>query len=590
MALMGDQEEAFFEESWRQTNVNAHLLQHLKQQRELEKQQDIFYTTLEDQYHAAQKKLKEEIVAAFDIMLYENAVRYGLRLYDPLSAHNHVQRLITRRQEHQCSYEICDIFHIPAGLRFPCFRNNSTLISSGIVFVCRLTGSIHICDSSCTTRYMNPENQSAGYVCEISHMVKGQYIDDLPQGKNVKISRQLIDKIESNHLVSISATNYAPHLGDSDEEDYNDYGEMEPEVQKTPKKKVKKTTEKGEPVEAEEEEDEFEPVDDEEIVLEAEPDPLEIPELNELDPDQLLIAPPLKPGGSGELSRKRKVMPIESAEDDIVPAPKKVSRPAFELPTNPDERTAHFLKNLDKREQELGQLLGILLNYESKTELWKSQLAVQSKSAHEILISYQRRAKNVFLTEIDVYMRWLSYIASHVPDLPVFLTPLDPQRYIKIVMKAWTIAAKSPYARDSSNTRFIPNFLNISLAVLYTMSSGGYTQDCALSERELPVIPAELVEYELRTLQFNLLPNAPLLETHLVPVGDLVAMKQILVKNMKISAKQKAKGWRSLKECISSTVEGYRKELFQALSKPDANKVEIIKTYIQNCGSLMCRG
>jgi hypothetical protein len=81
-----------------------------------------------------------------------------------------------------------------------------------------------------------------------------------------------------------------------------------------------------------------------------------------------------------------------------------------------------------------------------------------------------------------------------------------------------------------------------------------------------------------------------LLENHLVPVGDLVAMKQILVKNMKISAKQKAKGWRSLKECISSTVESYRKELFQSLSKPDANKVELITTYIQNCGSLMCRG
>jgi hypothetical protein len=276
---------------------------------------------------------------------------------------------------------------------------------------------------------------------------------------------------------------------------------------------------------------------------------------------------------------------MEPAET-VEPPPKKQARPAFELPTNPEERTAHFLKNLDKREQELGQLLQILLSYESKTELWKSQLMIQSKSAHEILISYQRRAKNVFLTEIDVYLRWLSYIALHVPPVPEFITPIDPQRYIGVIMKAWQLAAKSPYARDSLNNRFIPNFINISLAVLYTMASGGYSQDCSLSEEDLPVIPAEFAELDLRTLQFSILPNAPILHNHLISVDDLVAMKELLVKNVKISVKQKAKGWRSLKECISS----YRQTLLQDLKQPGVDISDPIRAYIQRCWGLMCRG
>lgn len=564
-------------------NVNAHILQSLKLQRELEKQQDIFYTTLEDQYQTSQKKLTDEVDATFDIMLYKNAMQYGLRLLNPRLAHRYIQRLLERRQDHHCSYDICDIFHIPAGLRFPWYKTNSNLISSGIVFICRLTGSVHMCDSNCTTRYMDPENQSGGYVCEISHMVKGQYIDDLPQGKNVKISRQRIDHIETVHQQSISATNYAPQLGESDDENCDDYGEMEPEVQT--KQKKKKDTKKNpgdpdKPDEVDDDEEEREPVDDEELILDIDiPDPL-------ADLESVLHQPPLVPIGSVEISRKRKIDPVEIVE----PAPKKVSRPAFELPTNPEERTAHFLKNLDKREQELGQLLQILLSYESKTELWKSQLAIQSKSAHEILISYQRRAKNVFLTEIDVYMRWLSYIALHVPHVPEFIAPLDTHRYVGVIMKAWQIAARSPYARNSANTRFIPNFINISLAVLYTMASGGYTQDCSLSKEDVPEIPIELEELDLRSLHLNILPNAPILAKHLIHVGDLVAMKDLLVKNVKISAKQKAMGWRSLKDCISSTVENYRQTLFQELRLPDTNKTELIRAYIQRCCGLICRG
>ena len=579
---LGSEQETLLESWWQQANINAAALQALKLQRELEKQQDLFYSTLEDGYENSQKKINDEIDAAFDVMLYENARRYGLRLLNPLAAHRHIQRLLTRRQGHHCSYEICDIFHIPAGMRFPWYRSNSTLISSGIVFICRLTGSVHMCDSTCSTRYMDPENQSAGYVCDISHMVKGQYIDDLPQGKNVKISRQRIDQIETSHLQAISATNYTPQMGDSDEEDYDDYGDMEPEVQTKAKKPV---ADPEKAAEAEEEEDEILPVEDEEDFElpdpPAEPQPVVI-EIEIPPSHQTLI----RPSGSLDMSLKRKLDPVEAVERP----PKKQSRPAFELPTNPEERTAHFLKNLDKREQELNQLLQILLSYESKTELWKSQLATQSKSAHEILISYQRRAKNVFLTEIDVYVRWLSYIALHVPKLPEFIPPIDPQRYIGVIMKAWQLAAKSPYARDSQNNRFIPNFVNISLAVLYTMASGGYSQDCSLSVKDLADIPEEFKELDLRTLQFKILPDAPILHNHLIAVDDLVAMKELLVKNVKISVKQKAKGWRSLKECISSTVESYRQILLQDLKQGTVDKSELIRAYIQRCWGLMCRG
>jgi len=280
--------------------------------------------------------------------------------------------------------------------------------------------------------------------------------------------------------------------------------------------------------------------------------------------------------------KKRKLAPGEQ------PPAKRSGRAAFELPSNPDERTEHFLKNPEKRQAELTYLLHALLGYASKAALWEALLRQHSGAAHRVLTSYQRHAKRTTLTEFDAYLRWLAYVQHSLPPPPKYLPPLDLTLYHGVILKAWDVAAHSPYARDSTNARFVPNFVSIALAVLYCMAAGGYSHDCSLAPADLPLVPAEFEALDLRTLQVNLLPPGTKLAPHLLPVEELPALRGSLTRPLKIVAKQRSKGWRSLKECFATTVEQYRQQLRESLAA-GAEPSAALTAYIRQCYSLSCR-
>jgi hypothetical protein len=542
-----------------------------------------------------------ELSALKALLLLELSWEYGLRLQNPLSALLHEARLFQQKSHHFCSAALCSLFNIPKGTEFPLLNTTLHLESSGVFYICRITGAVHVCrpGQSCNAMVLDPQHRDDGYTCDISCMFKSGIIDQMPpQRRDTQISYARLEKMTK-------AQNFKENVGlyeaDGGEDEFFEDGGVSDEEGGEDKTKKKKP-------EAEQE-------DDSEVLAEGMDVENEVDEEEEAQDEVIEEVVPAKDGtgktkkkDSTVLTEEQAILPeipvlIKEMEpvvngkrhtvDGVEPPSKRPKngnttfRLGYTIPEDPDERVAYFLKNLDKRAEEADRMIDVLTNYDTHLNIWLLQLHTHSEAAHGHIQRYERRNKYSAMSAVESNLRWTSYVLHHLPPRPDHFEPLPTVTYIEVVMKAWQTAVESPYIKYGDNKHFIPNFAKVCIAVLYQMASGGYIHDCSLTEDEFPSLPEQFEA--LRNFEITILLNAKKLHSCLVTNQLIDNVKAAVLRAPRVSKKQIAVGWRLLKECFSSAVHVYRSTLKTSLEQPDCNLETVYTTYIKSCVALRCR-
>lgn len=546
-----------------------------------------------------QQRLDAELKAHVALATLEAAQRAGVRLRNPLKALEFSSWLFSKRSEHRCSSLLCQFFHIPTDMLYWSPYSHRRERSSGIVYVCRQTGASHLCGQLCDTAVYN-EEEGDGYICAISGRFLGQFFDNMPQGKGLTMTRPTIDRYEKANAYGRSERGcYDDNDGDS-EGDSKDYVENEPIRKKTDQekredeKKQKRLERKRREHEAAgllgteivDSESEIESSDNEDDwIRESEKETAKI--TDEAEQARAAGAMPGIPKGSGELAR------VNKPAGNTTTTPRGTgSRIVFDLPSDPDERTAHFLRNPEQRRIEIDRLLTVLLTFTSHASLWEHLAEQESERAHAQFPSFVKRQGGRLISYSEHYAYWLAHMAAYAPPQPRHQKPLNLTPYRNFIMKAWWIIANAPYARIAERTRIVPNLTNLSLGVLYTMIEGPLNLDCSINESILPNIPLQLAELDLRDFYVSVLPSGrTVLSRYLLAKELIKEMPKVTMKRYKLSIPKKAKGIRCFRDALTSSVEHFRDQLRADLAKSkwaeDAVVIAVLE-YVARCRNLMC--
>lgn len=558
-----------------------------------------------------EQQLESEARSQLALMLWQKSRDFGFRFGSPLSAmKNHIDVLLDQDLEHECSGQVCRFFHIPKGTLFPDLNTAAshraakskqvelagfffeTLESTGLVYICWSTGEVHICDRMCTALTVDILDETSGYFCAISGVHRSAILDDMPTGRNVTISRHRIELINKGHktmlekidshvrLLDIRAYNpRSRDQGHADEADEDDGGEFEYAAvpayvaaeERVLDEREQKAEETAAELVAETEElsskkatieavlDENAPTDDD---ADEEPDKAaeeeEAADSDDEDtPEDMMFGRKKKVLNPQQLAEKRGLlMPRGSGDVELAGAAPKSSN-AFELPNDPDARTAHFLKNLEQRQFDLTKLVESLLEFRSRHMVWEIQLSQESARAQSQLQSYRHKHKYRQMTLSEQHIFLAAHVATYTPPMPDPEEPASLQPYCMLIMRVWEMMARSPYVRDYNKQRLIPNLASTALGVLYNMTQGPVIEDCSLSVRDLPHIPPGLEDLGVRNLKVEVVPHGENLGRYLLPLEQLVFLD--------LKKKKKTQGLRCFKDCLTSTVDLYRRELADGL-------------------------
>ena len=536
-----------------------------------------------------------EIHALLTGMLLELADPYGLRLSSPLAVHSHASRLLEKLENHHCSAEICSIFSRPAGVNLAAWNGGQPLRSSGTVYICRRTGAVHICAPgvSCQAQQLDQRWREQGYFCAITGMFKGEILDEFPaQRRDVPISTARLSRMNEGQYAAETKGIYHADEGDAPMDDMfedNDGDDNAGGGGGGGKKQAK--YDQGDDDDHSDAGGgggggghDFDEVEDDEEAAQYAASVLE-----HENPDEIETSAGEMPEAGAGQKRRLPATPVGA----IFPAPKRkyTGRLAFAIPENPDERTAYFLQNMPKREEQCERIVYTLTSYSTHLSLWLAALQRHSAAAHDLLQRYQRRTKHSTLSAAESYLRWASHVLHHLPPRPSYFPDLEPRRYIEVIVRAWELVASSPYVRFGDCKRFIPNFAKTAVAVLYQMQSGGYAHNCSLTPAEFP--QAELADniQELGLYSFDvmLLPKGDQLAAQLLDPQLMDEVHNVVPKAPRLRKKQIFSGWRLLKECFASWVEHYKSQLADELSQPDCSHAAAFERYAQRCFSLRCR-
>lgn len=577
----------------------------LARQQALDEQEAIREHAVARGSQRAQELLDFETSRQLALMLWQKSRQFGFRLLNPLSAlKNHSDLLLQTTANHKCSNEFCKFFNLRSGTYFPDVYTGAVmredlppsslekhmyleglyfekLVSSGLIYICWSTGAVHVCDSDCTARSVDIQDVCSGTFCAISGIFKGPILDDMPTGRGVKISRYRIDAINAGQTKKLEQLTYhGTEVGEDD--DYDDeqmdleYTAVPSHVQQEEEildRKAEREEENAAVTEAEElakaskaslanaAEPEAEAVDEEEedelevpedVELEAEDDGEDKPE--DLMGDSATTAPGLKiPKGSVEMHLTGAV--VAAAGGGGGGGGRLTG--GFELPSDPDARTAHFLKNPEKRQFELVRLVESLIEFESQYWVWDTQLNQEAARAQTQLQSYRNKNKYHQMTLTEQYVFLAAHVATYTPAMPVPMDLLPSQPYCTLILKVWDMMCHSPYVREYNKQRLIPNLSSTALGVLYNMAQGPVIEDCSLSVQELPQIPAGLGSLNVRDMKIIVIPHGVTLGRYLLPLEQLTYLG--------LKQKKKTQGFRCFKDCLTSTVDMYRKELAEGL-------------------------
>lgn len=593
------------------------------------------------------------------LLLWLSAQEFGLRLYDPLSAQKHADLLFQPRANHQCTSTQCMLFSVPKGQLFPNLYRRlepgepvastsstlqlgglrfGTITSSGLIFICRHTGQVHVCDGDCKTSTVDLEDESRGHFCAISGQLKAQIMSDLPVGRNIRISRARVDKLNSGHKAMMLLSVYTGDLGYADEgagddtpDDLADgeYTSAPSYVQRTEREEAERERKR---MDQELESDYVNPANEEQEIAAAandgdanaaeeeieELDPEadnELPDIREADEIEELLDSQSSDDASEDLmganvqdpylevEKKKKAAAATAAVQSNSSAPElsiprgssdKIIGPqqqqqqhapsvaqkltAFELPNDPDARTQHFLKNPEQRRTDILSLLDRLLSFQSQHSVWLMQLGQEAGRAVQQLTSYRRRHKHLQMPVSLQYVFLVAHATTYTAPRPVLRDPLPLQPYCDIITRAWNMIANSPYIRKYNKPRLIPNLVSTVLGLMYNMAQGPVIWDCSLSKAELARIPAGLEVLDVRNLKVPVLPYDPELNRRLLSVDQLHYLD--------LAKKRKTQGFRCFNDCLASTVEQLRRELAQGIQAGRTR--EALIHYVDACDRLNC--
>lgn len=578
------------------------------------------------------KQLESEARAQLALMLWQKSRDFGLRLMNPLSAmKNHIDVLLDQDLEHQCTGQFCRFFHVSKDTVFPDLNTASVertaglkqielagfffepLVSSGLVYICWSTAEVHVCDRGCAARVVDITDETRGYFCSISGAYKGAILDEMPSGRNVTISRHRIELINNGHRATLerAVQTYESHIrifdsrarsghqGYRDEAD-DDEDDREFEYAAVPAYVAAEEQVRDERAKAVEENEK--PITDEAQELAGKKETIEVllledsvadgeveeePEKaveeaeaaadsdDEDTPEDMMFGKKKKVLNPQQLAEKRGLlMPRGSGDVELASVVPK-SGNAFELPSDPDARTAHFLKNLEQRQFDLTKLVESLLEFRSRHNVWDIQMSQESERAQSQLQSYRHKHKYRQMTLSEQHIFLAAHVATYTPPMPYPEEPKSLQPYCTLIMRVWEMMARSPYVRDYNKQRLIPNLASTALGVLYNMTQGPVIEDCSVSVRELPHIPPGLEGLGIRSLKVEVIPHGENLGRYLLPLEQLVFLG--------LKKKKKTQGLRCFKDCLTSTVDLYRRELLEGLK---TNPREAVIRYANACDKL----
>lgn len=547
----------------------------------------------------------------------EAAFKFGLRLRNPLRVLDFAPLLYNQKANHHCSSLSCEYFHLAKHTRYFDPYTNLPATSRGQYFICRSTGHVHRCVGFCEAAITNNNaDVPDGYICAISNRFIAVFYDDMPSGKDVRMAPSTIERYKNSNRIRS-----AMHRGHDDEADSEgdsqDYVEDAPirklsDKEKAEERKKQRRRERRvkESVAAGLGHDVVHSDSDIEESSDAADEWLEEPETKAATDavpetaDQMNTTMPQVPGGS---TGRRKTAPSaappsallmqipEVALGVLSPNPKATvnvvdTEPlGSHLPSDPNERTAHFLANPEKRKVEIERLLAVLLSYTSHQALWIKIANQESDRAHSLYPAYLRRHGLEHSSYVDRYTHWMTHMATYCPPAPKRQDPLNITNYRNLILKAWWLVANSPYTRIAGRTRIIPNLTNICLGLLYTMIDGARNFDCSLNPISFPNIPTALEEVDLQNFFVGVLPSGiKVLKKYLLDMGLLEEMAKITQKRYKLSIPKKAKGLRCFRDAVISTIQNYRDELKSQLQAVGTNQIEAYLEYIAKCKLLAC--
>ena len=493
---------------------------------------------------------------------------------------------LTSDLPHDCVCNRCTQFGLPMGMTFDDPETGKKMTSSGTMFICRTAGVSHYCpvEDRCDRTFINSHERRQGYVCLITSRHKGGVMSRIPEyDEDRKIATSRINKMKEAEERDEVDGNYA-----SGDEDFD--FEIEDDEYNNPPEHL-------------------ENIDTHMIMLPPDEEPNDIGRVDsaKLRDDFFNIRKLSLVRHYAHTSDLDKIVDRlddlhspKRRHDDLSPGTSSSPAKRQRRPRTPksaltvEDRTQQHLKNPDDRILRIREVFRLLTDNNHKTTMYRAALHDASREANERVDSAKRKSSVRELSNTECRSIWFSYVLPKLPPAPrISSTPMKTDLFVQKIESAWVMAAHSPIARQqqqqqqSGRKRGTLNLVKIAFGVLYTISDGGYKQNCSLEASMLRGI-TEIDGVDLRDFVVRVLPSSRELPEFIVPREELGILRQLVRTPVSFSDKTEFEGRKLLKSCITSRYAQIRLELINELDAAQSEREECLRRYIEKCQSLQC--
>jgi len=474
--------------------------------------------------------------------------------------------------KHECSLDVnskpperpCIVFHLDHGTTYPDpFNEDRLRVSSGTLQICKESGFMLI--NLLGERQIFAKNYSAfkekiqrhfqvctrsrdqGYVCLLTNQHKANIVDQTPVfEKNEKVS---LDRLEGYRVAQEKAEERSLSEGPGSFDDFMD----------------------------EEEEDDLG------ALLEER---LELPEDGS------------KPVGVGTVNRH--VDPLDQLLELPHPEMRLGGAIAFAVPERPPVKRRlpfELEKSAELNSKKAEQILKTLSSYDSRWIVFEDCITNLAPKAHERLKQVQRQTKSI-IPLMEKRRIWTEALVENLPlKDPEELEPLDPTRYVDILMRCWNRITESPFITDDDvNKRTQPTFAKMVVASIYRMAEGGFMLNCNFSPEEKKEMNLESrfpgVDIDKLKLAIPIFPSASKLAPHLVDKSFLTRLSGLLTVKLKFDDGMVGRGKQLLDASFNSLIRGKKQQVINTVAQCTTfNEVSsCLLEYLEFCNSLRCWG
>ena len=625
-------------------NVNESLEDAERTER-LEQRRAVYYLRLRSHLTELEKRDREVALVRF-LMQYEQVVmRDGYRYLrsDLVERQWHLDAPSARN--HRCTKSRCRQFHAPKGtaLQHP-LDPECRMLSSGEVFVCRLTALTHVCPLAEHCEYTSVVKGTEGkpqfYQCRLSGGYKGRYLERVPEyDENAKISHSRLKSMRTREENDNRDGDYNSDSDCSyDEEDAGESYDMEDSAEAEEDRAgidldgdeddaqiamreaaLQKRIKKGE-------------------VPALQPPQSTSPDASVTRHDEELVQPEVLPGSRQSLNhmfyrfntlsealrftrvasldavvqlmmdeeQRLGVAPTTAPKAVLVAkkrktaetatksgtAPKKRRAPSgLGVTRTPEERIAHYMRDPEGRRAKLAQVVQLLTSYENKLAMFDVHVRAAVQTANDRLVATKRKLHITQCSQMAMYELWWSAVLQAIPPAPQ--RPLERFKgdiYVQVILEVWELCVYSPFGRAESETL---NLVKIAFAVLYAMADvGHFFMDCSVPAGYLEEAGAtrEIDGVDLSEFHVPMLPHGPKLAQALLPASRALELSGTVRASINFNDKTASQGTKQLKQCFVSTVERVRQRLINDLAARPEQNATLLREYISTCVGLRCTG